>query len=213
MIARAGLYLDVDVLSENLAATVALGSLPVLFEAGWLALIFYYFFQFPIAWAFTLGFGVSCMSPGVVVPLIMNLLDNGWKKSWIPPIALAGLSVDVLIATVGFGISISTCFGHGHENTGAHNSWIFRGAEEVTGGILFGALIGFISYVLQRIFNENIVSGIAFCCSSIIMNITKATGLTGAGITSTFLSWMIIGNTFKKSNIDQSELKLILKHF
>jgi hypothetical protein len=181
IIARSGLYLDLKIISKNKTATFALGCIPLLTETIWLVLISVYLFEFPISWAFTLAFGTACMSPGVVVPLVLNLLDNGWAKSWIPPICLAGVSVDVLLATVGFGISLSSCFGHFHPENSMHSYWIFRGLEEVFLGVFLGACIGSAGWIFQTRILEKYASGFVFILSTVIMSISKCTGMTGSG--------------------------------
>lgn len=211
VIARAGLYLEINVLSKNSISTIALGSIPVLAETFFTAFVSSFVFKLPLSWAFTLGFGTSCMSPGVVVPLVLNLVESGWKQSRIPPIALAGLSIDVLIATVGFGISLSSSFGHNHESEGwMHDSWIMRGLEEVTGGIILGAFIGGLGLILLKIKSvEPLVSGVIFSCSSVIMTVAKTAGFTGAGTCATFLTWLIVANTWSKGDISLVESRYI----
>jgi hypothetical protein len=164
-----------------MSATVALGCVPILSETFWLVLVAVYLFEFPLSWSFTLAFGTACMSPGVVVPLVLNLVDNGWGKSWIPPIALAGVSIDVLLSTVGFGISLSSCFGHVHGESSMHSSWFMRGLEEVFFGAFFGLCIGSAGWILQTRMLEKYASGFVFILSSMIMNISKTTGMPGSG--------------------------------
>ncbi|KAJ3382450.1 Sodium/hydrogen exchanger 9B2 [Entophlyctis sp. JEL0112] len=116
--ARAGLSLQSQVINANLWPTLILGIIPVTLEALFLAGLAAWVFHLPPPWSFTLAFGVSSVSPGVVVPLLLNLMDRpSWKGSRVPPVLLAATGLDVLIATTGFGISLAAIFGHAHETS------------------------------------------------------------------------------------------------
>eukprot|EP00842_Homolaphlyctis_polyrhiza_P004974 jgi/Hompol1/5478/HPOL_000917-RA len=91
VVARAGLSIDKQTILANIHVTTAVGTVPVLFEALCLASMSAMIFAVPPAWAMTLGFGVASISPGVVVPLLLNLTAerSELKSSRLPPLILA----------------------------------------------------------------------------------------------------------------------------
>ncbi|KAJ3082564.1 hypothetical protein HK102_001590, partial [Quaeritorhiza haematococci] len=185
VIARAGLTLQRHTLWNHARATLMLGTIPILTEAFCLRLMVMAVFGLPPVWASTLAFGVASISPGVVVPLLLNFVDKTvttvgnhmmvgpavqkFRPSRLLPIMLAATGVDVLVATTCFGVSMAAIFGHKHERpqdgdsvaTGEddyslHASWLARGAEEVMGGFFLGSFWGFFGYILHRMMtNDN----------------------------------------------------------
>lgn len=110
-------------------------------------------FRLPIAWAFTVAFGVATISPGVVVPLILSFTDSThWKGHRVPPIMMAALGIDVLVGTTGFGVALSSAVGHQHKATSGdndsfdiHDTWYARVIEEMLAGVFLGVLLsGFV---------------------------------------------------------------------
>ena len=203
IIARAGLYLEKSLLINNIGPILALGVVPVVMEAMMMAQFVKFSFDLPLEWSFVLSFGTACMSPGVVVPLVLTMIEGTQKQVRLPSIALAALSVDVLVATTGFGIALSSIFGHRHElDDGEHTSWLARGIEEVLGGFLAGLTLGAISLILFRFkMSEPIVSGLVFLGSSLLMIYAKLHGVTGAAVCAIFLAWAIGANTWDKSHV------------
>ncbi|KAJ3107500.1 Sodium/hydrogen exchanger 9B2 [Physocladia obscura] len=163
--ARAGLSLQTQVMNANLSATLLLGIFPVVIEACFLSALINLIFHMTLPWCFTLSFGVASVSPGVVVPLLLNLMDRPhWKSSRVPPVLLAATGLDVLIATTGFGVSLAAIFGHAHElDTSSamrvgvaavpveeHSSWLARAVEELFFGFGSGIAVGLFAYFLAR---------------------------------------------------------------
>lgn len=170
------------------------------------------FFRLPITWAFTLGFGVASISPGVVVPLILKLIDNGWGKSRLPPLLLTALGIDVLVGTSGFGISLAACFGHQHEHQQDifHDSWVVRGAEEIMVGLTLGSLIGVLSLCHTRFKLPDMVS--TFCIylvSTACMIWCKTSGFTGAASCATFITWGVVANTWPKQDVNRADQRQV----
>ncbi|KAI8912596.1 Cation/H+ exchanger, partial [Gorgonomyces haynaldii] len=210
VIARAGLFLEMETLWRNMIPSLAMGTIPVIVEASVMAQSVHWLFGLSYPWSFTVGFGAACMSPGVVVPLVLNAMESTWKTSRIPSIALAALSIDVLVATGAFGISLSTAIGHTHESTNSfHDSIYGRSFEEVGIGLSTGLFLGLFSLVLIRIkIAEPIVSGVFYILSSLIMIYTKTHGLSGAGISSCFVAWAFAANTWPKKSVEHNDTKL-----
>jgi hypothetical protein len=71
-------------------AVILMGIVPILTETFFLSTLTRIVFHIPMNWSFVLAFGVSSISPGVVVPLLLNLIDRpGWHGSRLPPLLLA----------------------------------------------------------------------------------------------------------------------------
>jgi hypothetical protein len=167
-----------------------------------------FFFGLPTPWAFTLAFGISSISPGVVVPLILRLLDNGWQKSRLPPLLLTALGIDVLVGTSGFGISLASSFGHSHEHQQDifHDSWVARGTEELMVGIGLGALFGLLSQVHLRVkLPDSISTTVMYLSSTACMIWCKTSGYTGAASCATFITWSTISNSWSRGDVDRAD--------
>ncbi|EGF79597.1 hypothetical protein BATDEDRAFT_26048 [Batrachochytrium dendrobatidis JAM81] len=218
VVARAGLSIDRHTIHANLTTTLAVGIIPVCTEAIVLAGLASIVLKLPIAWAFTLAFGVASISPGVVVPLVLNIAERPeWKTNRLPPLMLAALGVDVLVSTTCFGIALSSAMGHYHEhNDWIHDAWFTRALEEIVGGLLAGTCIGFIAYMCMRNQIRDWLSfWVVFACNCIATIIGKTNGFTGAASCSTILTWAIIANSWSRPNIEAADtrLKLIWKAF
>ncbi|KAI8622551.1 hypothetical protein BC830DRAFT_1088749 [Chytriomyces sp. MP71] len=222
--ARAGLSLQTTVIRANLQATLLMGTVPIVVETLFLAGLIGLVFHMSAAWCFTLAFGVASVSPGVVVPLLLNLMDRpGWKGSRVPPLLLAATGLDVLIATAGFGISLAAIFGHSHENeynaesahapTMAeaieHASWLTRAIEEILlgvgGGILFGTLGIFMA---RSKLSEPVCTVAVFVSSTLMMMMLKSNGFPGAASSCIIVCWAILANTWEKEAIEAANKRL-----
>lgn len=160
-------------------------------------------FGLPGPWAFTLAFGIACISPGVVVPLILKLVDDGWAKSRLPPLLLTALGLDVLIGTAGFGIALSAC-----SPDASANSWVFQGIKELVVGGLLGGLQALVVLLYGKFkFPEQTSVILIFISSSCCMIWCKTNGYTGAASFSTFITWSTVANTWSRQDIEKSDQK------
>ncbi len=184
--------------------------MPVLLEAFVTASLARWIFNLPSAWCFTLSFGIASISPGVVVPLILRLIDNGWQKSKLPPLLLTALGIDILVGTAGFGIALAACFGHKHEHNDVqwHNSWIGRGIEELLMGFLMGSFLAILMLLYTKIkLPESITTYLVFGSSALAMLWCKTNGFAGAASCSTFITWGSAANTWTKKDIEKADHK------
>ncbi|KAJ3113520.1 Sodium/hydrogen exchanger 9B2 [Phlyctochytrium bullatum] len=205
VVSRAGLSLKIPVIKPNLVPTILLGSVPVIFEGLFLAHLVQLVFSLPPNWSYVLSFGVSSISPGVVVPLLLNLLEQpGWYGSRLPPLLLASTGLDVLVATTCFGVSVAAIFGHKHEIRSAtdsqasepfHASLLFRASEEILlgigCGIIFGSSAVLLSYLKLR---ERNATTVLFCATTCCMIYLKVNGFPGAASASVILAWAFVAN-------------------
>ncbi|KAJ3112034.1 Sodium/hydrogen exchanger 9B2 [Phlyctochytrium bullatum] len=223
VVSRAGLSLQIPVIRPNLVPTMLLGSIPVICEAVFLAWLVQWVFGLPPEWSYTLSFGVAPISPGVVVPLLLNLLERpAWHGSRIPPLLLAATGLDVLIATTCFGVSIAAIFGHRHESKPGqdeaedlmHASWVARAAEEIFFGVGGGMFFGFLAILLRRTkAKEPWATGILFTLTTGGMMYLKMHGFPGAASASVIIAWAFVSNSWEKEAVDvaNKRLKLVWK--
>lgn len=168
VVARAGLSLELDILRKNGKTVFLLGTIPILFEACWLAKLSSWIFHLPKAWAHLLAFGVASISPGVVVPLILNLTDSPeWAGSKLPQVMIASVSIDVLVATVSFGISLNYAF-----KITRHQSLIVVALQDLTMGVLLGLILGFVAFLLKYVKSYKTLSfSLLFILSSLTIGL------------------------------------------
>ncbi|KAI9357357.1 hypothetical protein DFJ73DRAFT_821543 [Zopfochytrium polystomum] len=210
---------------SNIPASTAttallLGTLPILGEALFLSNLARMIFRLPTAWAFTLAFGVASISPGVVVPLLLNLQERReWRNSKLPQTLLAATGLDVLVATTGFGVSLAAVFGHSHEGSGTphleHSSWFARGVEEVFFGVLGGALFGTLAFIMRKAkIAEFIATPLLFTLTTVAMLTAKGLGFPGSASSCVILSWAAVANVWDKDAVDDANkrLKLVWKY-
>jgi solute carrier family 9B (sodium/hydrogen exchanger), member 1/2 len=200
VICRAGLSLRLESVLPGLKESGLLGSIPVLVETAVMSGLSSIVFGIPLTWGLTIGFGVATISPGVCVPLILRILDSGQTR--VGAILVPGLALDVLIGTVGFGVALAGCFGHGGHGD---ESWVWRGMEEVGYGIGIGCWIGGLGVALSReSFFKAHVGSIMFCTSTVAMIWCKTSGFIGAATCSAFITWAILGNFWSSELIEKS---------
>jgi len=100
---RAGLTLDIEDLKKVGRPAFLLSFLPALLEIGLLALLGHLLFALPYTSAFLLATMVSAVSPAVIVPSMIALIEKkkGTRKQ-IPQMILASASIDDVVVIVLF---------------------------------------------------------------------------------------------------------------
>ncbi|HOM01959.1 MAG TPA: cation:proton antiporter [Acetivibrio sp.] len=100
---RAGLGLNKDEIKSIGIPALKMSFIPGLFEGLLIALASVYFLDFTFAQGGMLGFIIAAVSPAVVVPFMLKLMENkiGAKKG-VPTLILAGASIDDIFAITVF---------------------------------------------------------------------------------------------------------------
>jgi len=100
---RAGLTLDLEDLKQVGRPALLLSFIPALFEIGVLGLLGHIVFDLPYPSAFLLASMVAAVSPAVIVPSMIRLMEEkrGIKKK-IPQMILAAASIDDVVVIVIF---------------------------------------------------------------------------------------------------------------
>ncbi len=144
---RAGLGLDKDTLKRVGRPAIRMSAIPCLLEGFTITFVANKLLKLPILEAGMLGFIIAAVSPAVVVPSMLYFKEKGLgAKKGIPTIVLAGASIDDV-----FAITIFTSFlGMAKDNDEGILSQIIKIPIEIIGGILLGAISG---YILYKVFS------------------------------------------------------------
>lgn len=145
---RAGLSIDRDILKRVGPPALRLSFIPGLFEGLAIALISTRVLGFSFVQGGILGFILAAVSPAVVVPSMMGLMEEGLgRDKGIPTMILSGASMDDV-----FAITIFTSFLALYENQGAN---IFKELINIPLSIFLGVGLGLIfAYLILKLFNR-----------------------------------------------------------
>lgn len=145
---RAGLGIKKENLNRVGLPALKMAFIPGLFEGFTVLFVSMYLFNLSFIEAGILGFIIAAVSPAVVVPSMLNLIESrkGEEKS-IPTLILAGASIDDVFAITLF----STFLGlYGGKNINIYKK-LFEIPLSIILGIFLGIIIGFILiYVFKK---------------------------------------------------------------
>ena len=144
---RAGLGLDLSGLKKNGRPAFLMCFLPATFELLGVLLLAPVFLGFTYLEAAILGSVLAAVSPAVVVPRMVKLMDEGYGvKEGIPQVILAGASVDDVYVIVLFTTFLGMAEGKGVSILSFVN---------IPVSIILGALIGLgASYLMAKLFEK-----------------------------------------------------------
>lgn len=94
---RSGLGIEKDVLKEVGSSAMLMSILPCLFEGFFITWFAIQFLSFSLQEAGMLGFMIAAVSPAVVVPGMLKILDTHPNKR-VPTLILAAASIDDIVA-------------------------------------------------------------------------------------------------------------------
>jgi NhaP-type Na+/H+ or K+/H+ antiporter len=147
---RAGLELRRDTLNRVGKTALFMSSVPAIFEGIVITLVAPSLLGISYLEAAILGSILAAVSPAVVVPLMINLIDNKrGRKKGIPTLLLGASSVDDVFVIVIFTILLGLY-------AGTHKGILMKILEipeSILLGIAAGALIGYIVYYFFERFN------------------------------------------------------------
>lgn len=145
---RAGLGLNKDELKRIGIPALKMSCIPGLLEGIFIAFASVYFLGFSFAQGGMLGFIIAAVSPAVVVPFMLKLMENdlGTKKG-VPTLILAGASIDDVFAITIFSAFLGLYSGS-NKDIGIR---LLNIPISILLGIIAGVILGF---VLIRIFKR-----------------------------------------------------------
>ncbi|WP_086347479.1 cation:proton antiporter [Candidatus Enterococcus clewellii] len=140
ILTRAGLSLDLGELKKVGRPALLMCFVPALVEIGATVIFAPLLFGFSISEALLLGSVIAAVSPAVVVPRMLRLIQEGYgRKKHIPQIILAGASVDDVFVLVLFTAFLG--INQGAEFTA---STLLQIPMAILSGLLLGAAVGWL---------------------------------------------------------------------
>lgn len=174
ILSRAGLSLSFDRLREVGLPAILMTFLPASFEMVAITFLANKIFNLPYIDSAILGAVLAAVSPAIVVPRMIRLIEEGYgEDKKIPEIILAGSSIDDVYTIVFFTVFINLKLG-GQASLG---SFLNIPISIIT-GILFGILVGYILYIIYskinfgKIYKAIVLMGLSFFILE-IENLTK----------------------------------------
>ena len=145
---RAGFELRRDTLIRVGRPALLMSTIPALFEIGGVMLVAPYWLNISYLEAAVLGSILAAVSPAVVVPLMIDFMDQGrGTKKGLPTLILAASSIDDVFVIVLFTIFLGMVGGE------ATPVWIKL--AEIPVSIVLGIILGFaIGIILYRLFQK-----------------------------------------------------------
>jgi solute carrier family 9B (sodium/hydrogen exchanger), member 1/2 len=136
---RGGLGMDTAALKATASTTLLLCFVPAVCETIAITILAYFLIGLPFLWSMMLGFGISAISPAVVVPILLNLQEAGYGvEKGIPTMILAASGLDDVLGVTGFTIIASIIFSTSQSLV----MDILQAPIEIIAGILIGLIVG-----------------------------------------------------------------------
>lgn len=194
ILTRAGLNLDIQDLKKVGRPAFFMCFIPATLEIIGMIILASYLFKLSFLDSAILGTVIAAVSPAVIVPKMLKLMEEGYgKKNSIPQLIMAGASVDDIFVIVLF-----TAF-TGLATTGTLSLIQFiKIPTSIILGLLAGAILGkilalFFEKIHLRDSNKVIILlSIAFLLVTLEKSITGVIGFSG------LLAIMAMGGTIKK---------------
>ena len=194
ILTRAGLNLDIQDLKKVGRPAFFMCFIPATLEIIGMIILASYLFKLSFLDSAILGTVIAAVSPAVIVPKMLKLMEEGYgKKNIIPQLIMAGASVDDIFVIVLFTVFT------GLATTGALSFAEFiKIPTSIILGLLAGAILGkilalFFEKIHLRDSNKVIILlSIAFLLVTLEKSITGIIGFSG------LLAIMAMGGTIKK---------------
>ena len=189
ILTRAGLSLDINDLKKVGRPAVLMCFIPASFEILGMILLAPRLLGISILDAAVMGAVVGAVSPAVIVPKMLKLMEEGYGiKKGIPQLILAGASVDDVFVIVMF-----TAFTGLSQGTKPSASGFLQIPVSIVCGVLAGSAIGTaLAYFFKRLHMRDSVKGVLLLSISFLM-ITLEDAVKGIVPFSGLLAIMSIG--------------------
>lgn len=171
---KAGLSLNISDLKKVGRPAVLMSFIPALFEIGAFVLLAPLLLHITVLEAAIMGAVLGAVSPAVVIPRMVSLMDEGYgTDKQIPQLILAGASLDDVFVIVLFSTFIGTAQGDSANVMGFVNIPISI-LLGIVAGIIFGSVLSFIfehahkkGNPIRQSFKAVIVLGSSFLLMSV----------------------------------------------
>lgn len=149
---RAGLGINKVTLKRIGMSAAKMSFIPCLFEGAFVIVASSYILKFPLVESGLLGFILAAVSPAVIVPQMLNLLDAGYgRRKGVPTLILAGASIDDVFAITLFGSFLGIALGESQNITLSILNIPLRIGLGIAIGCLFGYLLALFFTKFEKI--------------------------------------------------------------
>ena len=192
ILTRAGLGLDLSALKKLGRPAILMCFLPATCELIGIVLLAPKLLGLTTLEAAIMGAVLAAVSPAVVVPRMVKLMDEGYKD--IPQLILAGASVDDVYVIVLFSTFISMIQGQGANIMSFINIPI-----SIILGILIGILLGYVLAIFFKNIHIRDTSKVLIIISISLLLVVLEDSLTTSITFSSLISIMFIGVGLKRN--------------
>ncbi|MEK6189757.1 MAG: cation:proton antiporter [Carnobacterium alterfunditum] len=191
---RAGLTMNISDLKKNGRPAMLMTFLPATFEIIIVTLLAPIFFGISTLEAAILGAVLGAVSPAVVVPRMIGLIESGYGKAkGIPQMILAGASVDDVFVIVLFTSFLGMFQGNGFDIVS-----LLSVPMAIVFGLLLGILLGYIMVKLFQYFHIRDTVKVLLILSVCFLMVTLEESLKGFFPISGLLGVMALGGIILK---------------
>lgn len=194
---RAGLALDMEDLKKIGRPAILMSFIPAILEITAVTILAPIFFDIPYLEALILGSVLAAVSPAVIVPKMIKLMNEqqGQKKR-IPHLIMASASVDDIFVIVLF-----TSFMSMYSTGTMELSSILLVPVAIIAGVVFGAFVGYVLAKFFAVFRVRDTIKVMIILAVSMLIIVFEEDINSLVPFSALLSVMVIGITF----LNQSE--------
>ena len=188
---RAGLSLDLNDLKKIGRPALLLSFVPALFEFVVITFMAPLFFDITLLEAAIIGSMVAAVSPAIIVPRMIKLMERGYgKKKPIPQLILAGASIDDVFVIILFSSLIQSY----QTNSFSFESLLFIPISLIL-GIGLGIIMGTLSVKLFKKFHMRDTIKVLIIFSIGFLMIALENALKDTVLISGLVSVMVLGGT------------------
>ncbi|KAJ3144733.1 hypothetical protein HDU89_007777 [Geranomyces variabilis] len=210
------------------ADAVALGVVPIAMELTWLGGgVLWLWAGIPLDWSLIAASAVACVSPGVVVPLLVRVAEgfggrgggNTTNSTLLPQpprivrTLLAAVAVDVLVGTTVFSVAVALLERRLQANadapaaaimqTSVSPAWVLaRAGREVGGGLTAGVLLGCLAGQMSR--GDRATLGL-FAATAAWMCLAKGIGMPGAATSGVVIAWAAAASRWDSGAVENAD--------
>lgn len=147
IIFRAGLNLDINKLFENRLSVVLLSFLPASFEILACVVLGHYFLKLSIIDSAILGCVLSAVSPAVIVPNMIKIIDEKYGvKKGIPQMIMSAASIDDIYVITLFLALVSAKESASFDGI----TLVFQVISKIGLGVIYGLILGKIYNIIHK---------------------------------------------------------------
>lgn len=207
ILTRAGLGLDVSGLKKIGRPALLMCFLPATFELAGMLLLAPKLLGLSLLEAAVLGAVLAAVSPAVVVPRMVKLMEEGYGgEEGIPQLILAGASVDDVYVIVLFSTFVSMMQGQGASVISFVNIPV-----SIVLGIAIGLAVGLLLAYFFKLIHMRDTAKVLVILSISLLLVTLEDSLTSKITFSALIAIMFIGIGLQKKNADLSK-RISLKY-